>query len=125
PSSKPRRPGCAGWNTCETSSCWSWMARVYEENCSDPFSLVVAEELGDYDRRGARLAEGDPAVLAQGDLVALDEQLGVAFDGDVGAVGAVVLEHELVLAVLDGAVLARGHVVFDDQAGRGIAADAD
>src|SRR6266568_9388592 len=73
----------------------------------------VDEKLDHLLRAGARLAAGDPAVLAQRELLALQQLLGVAFEGDVGAVGAVVLEHPLVLAPLDGAVAPRGHVVGD------------
>src|SRR5688500_19218291 len=89
----------------------------------DPDPELIAEELDDHGRPGARLAEGDPAVLAQGELLALQQQLGVALEGDVGAVGAVVLEDELVAAALHGAVPARGHVIVDHQAAARLAAD--
>src|SRR5207247_8750630 len=73
----------------------------------------------------ARLAEGDPAVLAQRELLALQEHLAVALGRDVGAVGAVVLEHPFVLAPLDGAVLARSLLVGDHQAAALVAPDRD
>src|SRR3954466_7200936 len=83
----------------------------------------VDEELDHFLRSVARLAAGDPAVLAQGDLLAPQLKLGVALERDEGAVGAVVLEQPLALAPLDRAVAARGHVVADRDAAVGVAAD--
>src|SRR5881392_372193 len=46
--------------------------------------------------RRSRLAEGDPAVGAQGELLPPQHDLLVALDGDEGAVRAVVGEDEFV-----------------------------
>src|SRR5205807_2848554 len=84
-----------------------------------------AEILDDFRRSGARLAEGDPAVLPEGELLPPQEQLGISLDRDISAVAAVVLQHELALASLDGAVLPRGVLVGDGQAAIGLAPDSD
>src|SRR5207245_1288888 len=78
-----------------------------------------AEELDYVGGGGARLAEGDPAVPAQRELLAAKHDLLVALDGDEGAVRAVVGEDELVEAPLDLAVRARGHALLDHEIGRG------
>src|SRR5207302_11505417 len=60
-----------------------------------------AEKFDHVARGGARLAEGDPAMGAQGELLPAQHDLLVALDGDEGAVGAVVGEDEFVEASLD------------------------
>src|SRR4051812_35852215 len=77
---------------------------------------VVAVELYRFPARRLRLSEGDPAALAQGDLVAMQRDLVLALHGHEGAVGALVGDHEVVVAPLDGAVVARGVLVVDHQA---------
>src|SRR5439155_21734692 len=91
-------------------------------HCSINSQASFAEELEHVGGGGARLAEGDPAVPAQRELLAAKHDLLVALDGDEGAVRAVVGEDELVEAPLDLAVRARGHALLDDEVGRGIAA---
>src|SRR2546428_2466664 len=76
---------------------------------------LFAEKLDSLPRVGARLAEPDPAALSQLELLPLQYHLQLAFDGDEGAVGAVVAQHELVLAPLDGAMLPRGLVIGDHE----------
>src|SRR3954463_6378992 len=73
----------------------------------------------------ARVAAADPAVLPERQLLALQENFAVAIDGDEGAVGAVVLEHPLVLAALDGAVLARRLLVVDHEVAAFLAPQGD
>src|SRR5205807_9192302 len=87
--------------------------------------FLFAEILDDFRRAGARLAEADPAVLPESELLAPQEQFGVPLDRDKSAVAAVVLQHELALASLDGAVLPRGVLVGDRQAAIGLAPDSD
>src|SRR5256885_10946832 len=76
---------------------------------------LLAEKLDDLPRVPARLAERDPAVLSQLELLALQYHLQLALDGDEGAVRAVVPQHELVLAPLDSAMLPRGLVIGDHE----------
>src|SRR5467141_1145282 len=76
---------------------------------------LLAEELDNLPRVCARLAERDPAALSQLELLALQYHLQLAVDGDEGAVRAVVAQHELVLAPLDGAMLARSLVIGDHE----------
>src|SRR5436190_9768178 len=81
-------------------------------------SWLLAEKLDPLPRVRARLAERDPAVLSQLELLALQYHLQLAVDGDEGAVRAVVSQHELVLAPLDGAMLSRSLVIGDHEASR-------
>src|SRR5687767_12314303 len=76
------------------------------------FPRLFAEELDDVARAGARLTEGDPAVPAQREFLAPQDNLLVALDGDEGAVRAVVGEDELVEATLDLAVRTRSHALL-------------
>src|SRR5256885_7530396 len=76
---------------------------------------LLAEKLDNLPRVRARLAERDPAVLSQLELLALQYHLQLAVDGDEGAVRAVVPQHELVLAPLDSAMLSRGLVIDDHE----------
>src|SRR3989449_4029061 len=76
---------------------------------------LLAEELDPLPRVRARLAERDPAVLSQLELLALQHHLQLAVDGDEGAVRAVIPQHELVLAPLDGAMLPRCLVIDDHE----------
>src|SRR2546430_17246310 len=76
---------------------------------------LLAEKLDDLPRVPARLAERDPAALSQLELLALQYHLQLAVDGDEGAVRAVVPQHELVLAPLDGAMLSRSLVIGDHE----------
>src|SRR3989454_2773040 len=76
---------------------------------------LLAENLDNLPRVRARLAERDPAVLWQLELLALQYHLQLAVDGDEGAVRAVVPQHELVLAPLDSAMLSRGLVIDDHE----------
>src|SRR5882672_9294156 len=76
---------------------------------------LLAEKLDNLPRLCARLAERDPAVLSQLELLALQYHLQLAVDGDEGAVRAVVPQHELVLAPLDSAMLARSLVIGDHE----------
>jgi hypothetical protein len=63
-------------------------------------------------RPHARLAEREPAVPAQLEILAAQQDLGVAIFGDVGAVGAVVDQDEALSAVLnDRAIVEK---LFDD-----------
>src|SRR5467141_5225118 len=78
-------------------------------------SQLLAEKLDNLPRVRARLAERDPAVLSQLELLPLQHHLQLAFDGDKGAVRAVVPQHELVLAPLDGAMLTRSLVIVDHE----------
>src|SRR3954467_10501675 len=87
--------------------------------------LLIDEKLDHLFRTAARHAAGDPAVLAQRQLLALQEELRVALERHEGAVGAVVLEDPLVRAALDGAMPARGHVVEDAQAALRVAPHVD
>src|SRR5256886_13677531 len=73
----------------------------------NPCTRLLAENLDNLPRVPARLAERDPAVLSQLELLALQHHLQLAVDGDEGAVRAVVPQHELVLAPLDSAMLSR------------------
>src|SRR5688572_32049965 len=84
----------------------------------------VHVELDAFHSLDQRRAEGDGAALAQHELLALQEHFLLALDGDVGAVGADVDQDKLVLAPLDGAVLARSVLVGDDDAAFLAAADA-
>src|SRR5678815_3978000 len=59
-----------------------------------PIRRSLAEEFDDVRRGGPRLPERDPAVAAQGEFLAPQDDLLVALDGDEGAVGAVVGEDE-------------------------------
>src|SRR5438045_9404096 len=86
---------------------------------------LLAEKLDHIGRGGARLAEGDPAVTAQSEFLAAQDDLAVALDGDVGAVGAVVAEDELVEPTLDLAVRARRHALADHHIRGRIAAKRD
>src|SRR6185436_941811 len=74
----------------------------------------LAEVLDHLGGRLARLAEGDEAVAAQHRLLAPQHDLG-AFDGEPRSVGAAVGQEELVLALLDLAVHARGHALGDHE----------
>src|SRR4030088_954726 len=76
---------------------------------------LLAEELDNLPRVRARLAERDPVVLSQLELLPLQYLLQLAVDGDKGAVRAVVPQHELVLAPLDGAMLTRSLVIGDHE----------
>src|SRR6185369_17247978 len=101
----------------------AWRAAVFM--WPGPARGLFAEIFGDGVGLGARLAEGDPAVLPDPDFLAPHQHLAAAFDGDVGAVGAAVGEHELVLAAFDGAVLARGAAARDHQAAGRVAAQGE
>src|SRR5439155_10061540 len=72
------------------------------------FASRLAEVLDDVGGAGARLAERDPAVLAQRELLALQHDLRLVDDRDERPVRAVVAEQEPVLAPLDRAMLPRG-----------------
>src|SRR5881396_2222896 len=76
---------------------------------------LLAEKLDPLPRVRARLAERDPAVLSELELLALQHHFQLALDGDEGAVRAVVPQHELVLAPLDGAMLSRSLVIGDHE----------
>src|SRR5438552_1160972 len=86
---------------------------------------LLAEKLDNLPRVRARLAERDPAVLSQLELLALQHHLQLVVDGDEGAVRAVVPQHELVLAPLDGAMLSRGLVIGDHELAGLIAPEHD
>src|SRR5436309_13880921 len=86
---------------------------------------LLAEKLDDLPRVAARLAERDPAALPQLELLALQYHLQLAVDGDGGAVRAVVPQHELVLAPLDGAMLSRSLVIGDHELAGLIAPEHD
>src|SRR6185436_2850330 len=58
------------------------------------FYWLGAEVLDDLVGAGARLAEGEPAVLAQREARLLQSHFGLAFFGDIGAVGAVIDQDE-------------------------------
>jgi hypothetical protein len=74
--------------------------------------ILVAEVFDDLRRPYARLAEGEPAVAAQLEILGAQQDLGVALFGDVGAVGAVVDQDEALSAVLnDRAIVEK---LFDD-----------
>src|SRR2546426_9413812 len=66
---------------------------------------LLAEELDPLPRVRARLAERDPAVLSQLELLALPHHFQLAGGGDEGAVRAVGPQHEPVLGPLAGAIL--------------------
>src|SRR6185503_4661154 len=83
----------------------------------------AAEELDHVGGLRARGAEANPAALSQGELLALELDLVLAVDGDVGAVRAHVGNHEFVLAPLDGAMLARGVLVVHHEAAVLVAPD--
>jgi hypothetical protein len=68
------------------------------------------------------VAEADAALAAQDDFLALEGELHLAFEGDVGAVGALVDQHELVAPPLDAGMGARSAAVVDDDVAGGIAA---
>src|ERR1700704_4421610 len=74
---------------------------------------LLAEELDNLPRVRARLTERNTAVLSQLELLPLQDNFQLAVDGDKGAVRAVVPQHELVLAPLDSAMLARSLVIGD------------
>src|SRR6267143_5756846 len=76
---------------------------------------LLAEILDDLPRVRARLAERNPAVLSQLELLPLQDHFQLAIDGDKGAVRAVVPQHELVLAPLDSAMLPRSLVIGDHE----------
>src|SRR6267142_1613734 len=107
-----------------TSPLLVFMVKISRKRFERRFYLLD-EEFDHFLRPGARLAAADPAVLAQRELLALQHKLGVALQRDKSPVGAVVLEHPLVAAPLDGAVAARGHVVGDRDAALGVAAEVD
>src|SRR6267378_2367316 len=86
---------------------------------------LLAEKLDNLPRVRARLAERDPAALSQLELLALQYHLQLAVDGDEGAVRAVVAQHELVLAPLDGAMLPRSLVIGDHELAGLIASEHD
>src|SRR5216684_4343503 len=73
----------------------------------------------------AHVAEADPAVPAQREVFSLEQDRLLVVDRDVGAVGAVVLHHELPAAQLDRAVLARSRAVGHHQAAAILAPDHD
>src|SRR6267378_1255179 len=73
----------------------------------------------------AHVAEADPAEPAQRQVVSLEQDRLLVVDRDVGAVGAVVLHHELPAAQLDRAVLARSRAVGHHQAAAILAPDHD
>src|SRR5262245_61694345 len=60
------------------------------------------------------MAEAQVAAAPEQDLLAVQEELGLAFEGYVRAVGARVDQRELVAAAFDARVLARGAFVLDD-----------
>jgi hypothetical protein len=74
-----------------------------------PAALAVAfstaEILRDFFRLCARLAEGDPSVLREHQLLALQQDLGTALGRDISSIRTLVGKDELVLAPLDGAVV--------------------
>src|SRR6267143_4594758 len=76
---------------------------------------LLAEKLDNLPRVRARLAECDPAVLSQLEVLALQDHFQLAIDGDKGAVRAVVPQHEPVLAPLDRAMLPRSLVIGDHE----------
>src|SRR2546427_10786226 len=86
---------------------------------------LLAEKLDNLPRVPARLAERDPAVLPQLELLALQYHLQLALDGAAGAVRAVVPQHELVLPPLDGAMLPRGVGIGDHELAGVIAPEHD
>src|SRR5687768_18340394 len=90
---------------------FSALARFYK------FPRLLAEEFDHVGRARARLTEGDPAVPAQREFLAPQDNLLVALDGDEGAVRAVIGEDELVQAALDLAVRTRSHALLHHQVG--------
>src|SRR5260370_40319773 len=81
----------------------------------NPCTRLLAEKLDNLPRVRARLAEREPAVLSQLELLPLQHHLQLAVDGDKGAFRAVVPQHALVLAPLDGAMLPRSLVIGDHE----------
>src|SRR5882762_77524 len=89
------------------------------------FMRLAAGELHHVRARVAHVAEADPAVPAQREVVSLEQDRLLVVDRDVGAVGAVVLHHELPAAQLDRAVLARSRAVGHHKAAAVLAPDHD
>src|SRR5882762_293914 len=86
---------------------------------------LLQEILDNLPRVRARLAERNPAVLSQLELLALQYNFQLALDGDEGAVRAVVSQHEFVLAPLDSAMLPRSLVIGDHELAGLIAPEHD
>src|SRR6266513_1185202 len=76
---------------------------------------LLAEILDNLPRIRARLAERNPAVLSQLELLAVQYHFQLVLDGDKGAVRAVVSQHELFLTPLDRAMLPRSLVIGDHE----------
>src|SRR5258706_16252448 len=121
---------CPRFATGDTLSWWGFLAAASGICCIagerkhplwDEAHASLAEEFDHVGRGRAGLAEGDPAVAAQGELFAPQHDLLVALDGDEGAVGAVVREDVFVEPTLDLAVRARSHALLDDEIGGRIA----
>src|SRR5258706_1748100 len=90
-----------------------------------PYEISLTEELDHVGRGSSRLAEGDPAMSAQRELLAAQNDLLIPLDGDEGAVRAVIGEEELVEPALVLAVCARCPALLDDEVGRSIATERD
>src|SRR6266850_4417638 len=75
--------------------------------------------------RIAHVAEADPAEPAQRQVLSLELHRLLVVDGDVGAVGAVILHHEPAAPQLDRAVLSRSRLVGHHQAAAVLAPDYD
>src|SRR5205085_4651290 len=71
----------------------------------------------------ARVAAADPAVAAQHVFLEVQDELLLTLDCKVGAVGAVVAQHELLTAPLDRAVLPRCVFARHDDVAFLVAAD--
>src|SRR5437016_739994 len=80
-----------------------------------PIFFLAARELHRPGGAAVRMAEGDPAVGREREPFAVQQDFVLALDGDVGAVGAVVQQEELVVARFQGAVLPRRQLVGDHQ----------
>src|SRR6266480_3324735 len=89
------------------------------------FMRLAAGKLHHVRTRVAHVAEADPAVPAQREVFSLEQDRLLVVDRDVGAVGAVVLHHELPAAQLDRAVLARSRAVGHHHAAAILSPDHD
>src|SRR5258707_396947 len=88
-------------------------------------SLSLAEELDQFGRVCSRQSESDPAMAAQRELLALEHDLLVTFNRDVGAVCAVIGEDELIHVAFDLAVHTRRPDILDDQFGRFVTSERE
>src|SRR5450759_96604 len=96
---------CDRRETAHTRSGHSLQLALPSVPVAPACAFSIAEILYDFLCLRSRLAEGDPPVLPEPELLTPQQDLGSPLGGDVSPIRTLVGKDELVLAPLDGAVL--------------------